>query len=508
MKISIKSRIILSNSLLLFFLIVIVSVSFYSTARINSEYAEIAALMEKRYLLQRAERDHLDWTVSLSNSLFLNKAFDVQLNHTLCRFGKWYYSQTNIDDAKELAIYKKIEKPHKALHDSGAVIINLVKAKKVKEAISYFENNTSKYLAKIKNILKEYRDHVNNLTDAKKATVQKDVKLIIKIMSIVSLVLVIGTIILSILIVLSIARPLKSFLFIVKDISEGEGDLTKRLDIKSKDEIGQVSVFFDKFIDSIEKMVSHIKDSATTLSSSTIEISSSSQNLAEISQNQAATVEETTASIQELTGYMNEISKTVTNAKNKSESLLNIASENKTLVDNATKGMAKINDNSSKISEILTVINDISDQTNLLALNASIEAARAGEHGRGFSVVADEISKLADKSSENAKEIEKLVKQNIKDAELGNEAVSKTGKAFVEIISGIDENNSMMSKISNSISQQEAGTRELKRASENINEITQNVSASAEELSATAEQIEALSSSLENTVKIFKVGAN
>jgi methyl-accepting chemotaxis protein len=482
-------------------------VSLSSISKINAEYHDISELTDKRYLLQRAERDHLDWAIELSNSIFLKTPFNSQLDYTLCRFGKWYYSLGNISDTGELAIYKKIEAPHKALHDTGKVIMNLLKEGKTNDAINYYKEHTVMHLSKIKGILKNYRDYVNARTNKKKEIVNKDSKLIIKITALVSFIILIITVILSILIIISIAKPLKNFLTIVKDISEGEGDLTKRLDIKSKDEIGEVSVYFDKFIGNIENMVIQIKDSAVTLSASTVEISSSSQNLADISQNQAATVEENTASIHELTGYMDEILKTVTEAKIKSEKLLNIASANKTLVDNANESMGKINENSAKISEILTVINDIADQTNLLALNASIEAARAGEHGRGFSVVADEISKLADKSSENAKEIEKLVKQNINDAKHGNTAVEKTGEAFAEIISGIDGNNSMMNKISTSISQQESGTKELQRASENINEITQNVSASAEELSATAEEIQALSSSLEDTVKMFKVSS-
>ena len=168
-------------------------------------------------------------------------------------------------------------------------------------------------------------------------------------------------------------------------------------------------------------------------------------------------------------------------------------------------GMKKIQDSSSKIEEIIQVINDIADQTNLLSLNASIEAARAGEHGRGFAVVAEEISKLAERSAVSTKEVGNLVKESLTNVINGVELVNQSGEAFTKIYSDVQSNADLIRGIVNAIEQQNQGAEQVQTAMNQINDITQGVSASAEEMASSTVELQSLAESLREIIDLFKI---
>jgi methyl-accepting chemotaxis protein len=252
-------------------------------------------------------------------------------------------------------------------------------------------------------------------------------------------------------------------------------------------------------------VVTDMGDVASHLAASSEEISASAQNLSAGAQTQAASVEETSASMEELNAAIIQVSGNANDINHKVSELKDTAQESAQLVVNAVNSMDKITESSQQIAEILGLINDIADQTNLLALNAAIEAARAGEHGRGFAVVADEISKLADKSATSAKEIEKLIKQSIKDLTAGTEVVKKAGDAFNKIIGGVNDNSILIDQITKAVAQQSTGANEVQKAIEEINEITQNTSASSEEMAASTEELQSQAENIKSLVDEFKL---
>jgi methyl-accepting chemotaxis protein len=288
-----------------------------------------------------------------------------------------------------------------------------------------------------------------------------------------------------------ILEPIKKMISALQDISEGEGDLTKRIPVSNNDEIGKMVEYFNLFMDKLHDVISLIKVISVKLSSAMEEVNITVQNLSSEANEQAANVEEMTSTLEEIGAS---ITMNASNSKS-TDALAQKVSKNAAdggkAVDEAVQAM-------KNISVKIMMVEDIAYQTNLLALNAAIEAARAGEHGKGFAVVAGEVRKLAEKSQSAAQEIGSVSARSV-------EVAVSAGKIIDDIVPDIKKTAELLQEISRASDEQDIGANQVNIGMQQLSEITQHTASSSEELAATSEDLSAHARKLQEMVSFFKI---
>ncbi|MCK9170685.1 MAG: methyl-accepting chemotaxis protein [Treponema sp.] len=324
----------------------------------------------------------------------------------------------------------------------------------------------------------------------------------------------------------TIIKPVKTATAMLKDISEGSGDLTKRLTVKAKDEIGDMAVYFNTTLDKVKELVQEIEKQSGILSDIGIELSSNmdetTASIQEISTNietitvqtdgesvsvsetgkavdsikntieklneyiaqQAASVTQSSAAVEEMVSNIASVTKTLEHNNENLSALQNSAGVGKQDLSNIATEIAEVSKQSAGLAEITSVIGGIAHQTNLLAMNAAIEAAHAGEAGQGFSVVADEIRKLAESSSTQTRTIAKVLTTIRQSIVKITEESDIAGKQFNEIESKILAVTGLEEEIRHAMLEQNEGSREITTAVSQLNDITSEVKNGSDEMLA------------------------
>ncbi len=329
----------------------------------------------------------------------------------------------------------------------------------------------------------------------------------------------------------------------LKDMASGDADLTKRVKLLTRDEIGDLVIHFDFFCDKLQKIISEIKNSKETLSSAGVQMSNSTsetsgaitniiQNISDIRSQisfQGESVTQTADSVTEIANSITSLNSLIENQANGvsdataavEEMVGNIASVN-TSVDkmassfeelskNAQAGFSKqqdvnaqilsIDGQSQMLQEANTVIASIAEQTNLLAMNAAIEAAHAGEAGKGFSVVADEIRKLSETSSQQSKTIGDQLSKIRESITNVVSSSTESGDALTIVSNKIQETDQLVMQIKSAMNEQQVGSQQIVNSLKNMNESTNNVKSSSKDM---AERNEKIMSEIESLQEVTR----
>jgi len=294
-----------------------------------------------------------------------------------------------------------------------------------------------------------------------------------------------------ILIAQIVRTPVKILAQRIKEIAQGEGDLTKRLELASRDEIGETAQWFNLFVDKLQEIIVKVTLSANNVADGSRQMSFSATQMSEGASAQASATEEASSSMEQMAAN---IRQNTENAGQTEKIAIKVAEDAQVSGEAVAETVSAM----QQIAKRIALIDDIARQTRMLSLNATIEAARAQEQGKGFAVVASEVRSLAERSQSAAAEIAELVISSATIAE-------KAGHMLQKLVPEIQRTAELVKEISAASKEQSAGVEQINRAIQQLDNITQQNSATAEEIAATAEELSVQAEQLQQTMTFFQV---
>lgn len=336
----------------------------------------------------------------------------------------------------------------------------------------------------------------------------------------------------SFLIQRSIVRPVNEVVNALRDMAEGDGDLTKRIHVSSKDEVGELAHWFNLFAARVHDVVGKFKESAINLSAAAEQLSDTITKTSAGALRQQSEIEHVAKAMSEMSTTVEEVARNVGMAANDAQQADDESSKGADVVtqtmgainalardiDQASEVITNLQKETDSIGSVLDVIRGIAEQTNLLALNAAIEAARAGEQGRGFAVVADEVRTLASRTQASTEEIQNMITKlqtganqavqvMVKGKDQAASSVdhaSRAGQSLQNITRAVSVIKDMSNQIASASEEQSAVSLEINRNINNISDVANETATGSREISTGANELARLAAELQKLVGHFK----
>ncbi len=398
------------------------------------------------------------------------------------------YGKSRVD-AKERPLWDAVIATRTPYWTTCDEVIRLSGASKDKEAIDLI--NT-----RLKPLHKRYADamdaevafHKASADEAAKAILDADASAKTGIIVCLAIALAIAVSI-SILITRSITRPLATVSGLVNHVAEG--DLRKKADVDSTDELGRMIKAVNGMIDNLRSTVSEVTAAAGNVASGSEEMSAAAEQLSQGASEQAAAAEESTSSMEQMAAS---VQQNADNARQTDKIASKAAEDARSGGDAVMRTVSAM----KEIAEKINIIEEIARKTDLLALNAAVEAARAGEHGKGFAVVASEVRKLAERSQTAAAEISRLTADGVKTAD-------GAGQLLVKLVPDIQKTAELVREIAAASTEQSTGAAQVNKAMQQLDQVIQQNASASEEMASTAEELSGQAEILQTTIAFFKI---
>ncbi|WP_288474264.1 methyl-accepting chemotaxis protein [uncultured Pantoea sp.] len=304
----------------------------------------------------------------------------------------------------------------------------------------------------------------------------------------------------------SITHPLREAVSIARTVAAG--DLQTVIRPSGRDETAELMTALREMNSSLTAIVAGVRSGTETIASASVQIAQGSQELSARNEAQAGALEETAASMEELTSVVKNNAQSAQHASGIAQDARHFAVQGGDVVEKVVHTMSEIQQFSSEINQIITVIDGIAFQTNILALNAAVEAARAGSEGRGFAVVAAEVRALAQRSAKAAKDVRGLIERSVTSVGHGHELVKNAGTTMEEIISRIYQVSDLIENVSSASNEQSVGIDQVNLAVTHMDAATQQNAALSQESTAAAQALQRQAEMLLSSVSVFKINAD
>jgi methyl-accepting chemotaxis protein-1 (serine sensor receptor) len=308
---------------------------------------------------------------------------------------------------------------------------------------------------------------------------------------------------LMVLLLRAISVPINRAVKLADAIASGQ--LNHDIDVIRLDEVGRLMTALGRMDEQLARIVSKVRRGATTVAAASRQMAQGNDDLSQRTQEQASSLEETATSMEQMTATVTQNSGYATQALQLVTGALARAEQGGHVVEQAIGAMDAARASSAKITDIVTLVDELAFQTNLLALNAAVEAARAGEQGRGFAVVAAEVRPLAQRSATAARDIKGLIREEVENVEAGSVLVGASGNALQDILGQMAQINALVRDIASASKEQSAGIDQIGQAVAQLDDATQQNAALVEEAAAASRSLQEQAVELMGHVDFFHI---